>query len=157
MDPKFRESRPILPRQLAIILTLTLLATLAFMALMPYITGSGLPGWMLGVTAVLFIIVIAVSFIPRMDVEVFDDSLVITHIFRKIEIPFEEILDKKFGSVYQIRNYGSYNLKGVKHRFYSVIGDDDGVAVRLTEKRVVVFSTPNAQEIHDLLPDRKEE
>lgn len=157
MDPKFRESRPVLPRQLAIILTLTLLATLAFMALMPYFTSSNMPGWMLGVTAVLFIIVIAVSFIPKMDVEVFDDSLVITHIFRKIEIPFEEILDKKFGSVYQIRNYGSYNLKGVKHRFYSVIGDDDGVAVKLTENRVVVFSTPNAQEIHDMLPEKKEE
>ena len=157
MDPKFRESRPILPRQLATILAATLLATLAFMALMPYLFDAYMPSWMLATTAVLFIIVIAVSFIPRMDLEVYDDSLVITHVFRRIEIPFEDILDKKFGSIYQIRNYGSYNLKGVKHRFYSVVGDDEGVAVRLTEKRVVVVSTQSPQEVHDMIPVRKEE
>jgi len=58
------------------VIAVILAFALAFMALMPYLFDAYMPSWMLATTAVLFIIVIAVSFIPRMDLEVYDDSLV---------------------------------------------------------------------------------
>ena len=145
MDASFRESRPILPKNLFLILTAVLLSTLAFMAVMVLFLHSDMPAWSLPVTAVLFMAIIVLCALMRLTVECTDDALTVRFIVRKVEIPYSEIIDKRCGELGDIRNYGSWNLKGVSHKTYSVIGDDMGVALKLLGKRVVVVSSQDAE------------
>ncbi len=150
------ESRPILPRNLFMILALVLAATVAFMAVMRFLLNTDMPDWSLPATAVLFGIILLLCALPKLTVECFSDRVSITYFFRKTEIPFGQIIDKKCGDTNQIRNYGSWNIKGVKHKFYSVIGDDMGVAMKLMGKKVVVVSTERMDELFNLIPVSKE-
>lgn len=156
METTFRESRPILPRKLFMILALVLVATVAFMAIMRYLMRTDMPDWSLPVTIALFAILLVACAVPKLTVECFPDRISITYFFRKTEIPFDQIIDKKCGDTNQIRNYGSWNIKGVKHKFYSVIGDDMGVAMKLMGKKVVVVSTERMDELFNLIPVSKE-
>ena len=58
METSFRESRPILPKKLFLVLTAVLLSTLVFMACMVLIFHSDMPAWSLPVTAILFMVII---------------------------------------------------------------------------------------------------
>ena len=126
MDPLYRESRPILPRNLAYLSAAVLIATLAFMVFSEYVLDAHMPSWTIPVTAVVFVIIIVVLLVLRMDLEVYPDKVVITHAFRKTVVEGREILDVRSGDLTEIRNYGGWNLKGVKHRTFSRIGDDEG-------------------------------
>ena len=72
-------------------------------------------------------------------------------------LPMDQIIDSRMGETAKIRNYGGYNLKGVKHSFYSAIGEEEGVAMKITGKRVVVVSCIEPESVYRLLPkDNKE-
>ena len=152
MDPLYRESRPILPRNLAYLVAVVLIATLAFMVFSQYVLDTRMPSWTIPVSAVLFIVIIAVVLILRMDVVIHPDRVEIVYAFRRTVIGRDEIIDVRRGDLTEIRNYGGWNLKGVRHRTFSRIGDDDGVALKITGKRVVVFSTEDPEHVFGLIP-----
>lgn len=152
MDPLYRESRPILPRNLAYLSAAVLIATLAFMVFSEYVLDAHMPSWTIPLTAVVFVIIIVVLLVLRMDLEIYPDKVVITHAFRKTVVEGREILDVRSGDLTEIRNYGGWNLKGVKHRTFSRIGDDEGVALKVMGKRVVVFSTEDPEHVHAIVP-----
>lgn len=152
MEPLYRESRPILPRNLTYLVAVVLVATLAFMAFSEYVLNTDMASWMIPVSAVVFVIVIVILYILRMDVDVYPDKVVIRHAFRTIEVGREEVIEVRHGELTEIRNYGNWNLKGVKHRAYTRVGDDDGVAMKLMGKRVVVFSASDADKAAAAVP-----
>ena len=152
MDPLYRESRPILPRNLAYLVAVVLIATLAFMVFSQYVLDTRMPSWTIPVSAVLFVVIIAVVLILRMDVVIHPDRVEIFYAFRRTVIGRDEIIDVRRGDLTEIRNYGGWNLKGVRHRTFSRIGDDDGVALKITGKRVVVFSTDDPEHVFGLIP-----
>lgn len=152
MEPLYRESRPILPRNLTYLVAVVLVATLAFMVFSEYVLNTEMASWMIPVSAVVFVIVIVILYILRMDVEVYPDKVVIKHAFRTIEVRREEVIEVRHGELTEIRNYGNWNLKGVKHRAYTRVGDDDGVAMKLMGKRVVVFSASDADSAAAVVP-----
>ena len=141
MDPLYRESRPILPRNLAYLSAAVLIATLAFMVFSEYVLDAHMPSWTIPVTAVVFVIIIVVLLVLRMDLEVYPDKVVITHAFRKTVVEGREILDVRSGDLTEIRNYGGWNLKGVKHRTFSRIGDDEGVALKVMRSNRIGTTT----------------
>ncbi len=152
MDQPYRESRPILPRNLTYVVAVVLMATVAFMAFSVYFLNVEMPSWSIPVTAILFIIVIAALLVIRMDVEVDGESVRIVHAFRTVTVPMGDIIDSRHGDLTAIRSYGGWNLKGVRHRTYSRIGDEEGVAMKLVGKRVVVFSTSDPERVSAMLP-----
>lgn len=152
MDPVYRESNPILPRNLTYIVAIVLIATLAFMALSDPVMGDGPPVWMTAVSAVVFVIVIAILLILRMDVDVFDDRIEVVYAFRHIRVEGREVIDVRHGDLGDIRNYGNWNLKGVKHRAYTRIGEDGGIALKLLGKRVVVLSSADPEALFAAVP-----
>ncbi len=157
MDTSFRESRPILPKKLFLILTAVLLSTLAFMAIMVFAFHSTMPAWSLPVTAILFMVIIMFCALMKLTVECTEDYISIQYTVKKVVIPYTDIIDKKFGDLGDIRNYGSWNLKGVSHKTYSVIGDEMGVALKLLGKRVVVISSQDAKGLFKVIPVEKKE
>lgn len=157
MEVLYSESRPILPRQLLYLTAFVALATIVFMAISKYVLGTDMPDWAIPTVTVVVLIAIVFCAILRFDLEVTDELVTIRHAFRKVEIPMENIIDSRMGETSLIRNYGGYNLKGVKHRFYSAVGEDDGVAMKITGKLVVVISCVDPEAVFRLLPkDDKE-
>ena len=125
MEPLYRESRPIMPRNLTYLVAAVLLATLAFMALSESLTGAGMPVWMIAASAVVFIIIIVALLVLRLDLVIYGDRV--------------------------------WNLKGVKHRSYTRIGDECGIAMKVTGKRVVVVSTQDPEAAAGAVPGGREE
>lgn len=152
MEPLYRESRPLLPRNLTYLVAVVLVATLAFMAYSQYAMGTEMASWMLPLSVVIFAIVIIILLVLRLDFEVYDDRVEITYLFRKTTIQGREVMDVRKGDLTEIKSYGGWNLKGVKHRTYSRIGDDEGVAMKLLGKRVVVVSTSDSERVFPLIP-----
>ena len=157
MEPLYRESRPILPRNLAYLAAAVLIATLAFMVFSQYVLDTQMPSWTIPASAVIFAVIIIVLLVLRLDLEVYGDRVEITYVFRRIVIEGSEVIDVRRGDLTEIRNYGNWNLKGVKHRSYSRIGDDEGVAMKLMGKRVVVVSTSKPETVFGLVPRAPEE
>ncbi len=159
MEPAFSEIRPIMPKNLTLIMAVVLLATAAFMAVWYVFMDSGMPVWAVAVVAAVFIFIIAIMLVLKMSVSISQEGVAISFAFRKVEIPAKEIIDVRKGDLEDIRNYAGWNLKGVKHRSYLCIGDDTGVALKLTGKRVVVFSTPQFEEaagaVSGLIPEEE--
>ena len=157
MEPLYRESRPIMPRNLTYLVAAVLLATLAFMALSESLTGAGMPVWMIAASAVVFIIIIVALLVLRLDLVIYGDRVEITYAFRRITVRSEEIIDVRLGDLSDIRNYANWNLKGVKHRSYTRIGDECGIAMKVTGKRVVVVSTQDPESAARAVPGGRED
>ncbi len=157
MDPTFRESRPILPKNLFLLLTAVLASTVMFMAAMALVFHADMPAWSLPVTAALFVAIIVICPLMRLTVECDGDALTVRYIARRAVIPYREVIDKKRGDLGEIRNYGNWNLKGVSHKTYSVIGDETGVALKLTGMRVVVISSQETDRLFKAVQVSKEE
>lgn len=151
-DDAYREGGPLLPRQLTYILAAVLVATLGCMAYMELATDAGMPGWTVPVSAVVFAIVIVFAWVARLDVEVSDAGIEIKYLFRTVSLPRDEILDKRVGDLDQIKNFATWNLKGVKHRLYSRVGEEGGVAVKLKGKRVAVISSADPEAMFARVP-----
>ena len=81
MEPLYRESRPLLPRNLTYLVAVVLVATLAFMAYSQYAMGTEMASWMLPLSAAIFAIVVIILLVLRLDFEVYDDRVEITYLF----------------------------------------------------------------------------
>ena len=146
-----------MPLQLTYILAGVLVATVVFMVFSRYVLNTVMPDWAIPVVAVVFAIIIVLSFIGRFSVKVTDDAVDVQYFFKKIHIPMEEVIDRRAGEISAIKSYDRWNLKGVKHKAYTALGEDEGVAWKLTGKRVLVLSSKDPQTLQDLLPkDDKE-
>ncbi|MGN0098425.1 MAG: hypothetical protein ACI38Y_03750 [Candidatus Methanomethylophilaceae archaeon] len=157
MDPRFKETRPVMPFQLTCVLAGVLVATVVFMVFSRYVLDTAMPGWAIPVVAVVFAVIIVLCLIGRFSVTVTDDAVDVQYFLKKIHIPMEEIIDRRAGEIAAIKSYDRWNLKGVKHKVCVAIGEDDGVALKLTGKRVLVLSSKDPQTLQDLLPrDDKE-
>lgn len=152
MDPLYRESRPILPRNLALLAAAVLIATLIFMVFSRYVMNAAMPSWVIPVTAVIFIIIIVILLVLRLDLAVYGDRVVIRYAFRTFTIEGKDVIDVRWGDLGEIRNYANWNLKGVKHRAFTCIGDEDGVAMKLMGRRVTVVSTSEPDRVASLIP-----
>ena len=122
-----------------------------------YVLDTQMPSWTIPASAVIFAVIIVVLLVMRLDLEVYGDRVEITYVFRRTVIEGSEVIDVRRGDLTEIRNYGNWNLKGVKHRSYSRIGDDEGVAMKLMGKRVVVVSTSEPEIVFGLIPRAPEE
>lgn len=137
-----------LPRNLSWILTGVLVATLAFMCIM-----NGDIGWsMIGISAVIFAIACALSFLMTLSVEVTEDGVTMKYLFRTYVYPRSEIIDKRAGALEDIRNYSQWDLKGVSRKSFLRTGEDDGVALKLMGKRIVVISSSDASSFLESVP-----
>ncbi len=152
MEPLYRETRPILPRNLAYLAAAILIATLAFMVFSQYVLDTQMPSWTIPASAAIFAVIIVLLLILRLDLEVYGDRVEISYMFRRTVINGGEVIDVRQGDLTEIRNYGNWNLKGVKHRSFSRVGDDEGVAMKLMGKRVVVVSTSEPEKVSGLIP-----
>lgn len=151
-DAPYRESAPLLPRNLAYIVAAVLAATLVCMVATEYLTDAEMPSWVIAATAVIFVAAVAFMLAARMDVEVGPEGVTIRYLFRTRTYPRDQILDKRSGDLEDIRNYSRWNLKGVSHRSYTRIGDECGVALKLKGKMVVVFSSADPDRACGLVP-----
>ena len=87
MDPRFEETRPIMPLQLTYILAGVLVATVVFMVFSRYVLNTVMPDWAIPVVAVVFAIIIVLSFIGRFSFKFTDDAVDVQYFFKKIHIP----------------------------------------------------------------------
>lgn len=152
MESKYLESRPIMPRQLTYVLSAVFAATVVFMAFSSVFLDVSMPVWAIPAVAVVFALIIAGCFILRFTVGITDDSVDVVYAFRKLRIPLDEIIDRRTGEILHIKSYDKWNLKGVKYITYSAIGDDEGIALKLTGKRVLVLSSRDPEAMAALIP-----
>lgn len=152
-ESAYVENGPLLPRKLTYVLSAILLATLVCMA----VTNSDLPAWMLGTTAVLFLIVIAAAFWASLGVEVSSDKVVIRYLFKTYELTRDMILDKRCRELSEIRSYSNWSLKGVKHQNFARVGEEYGVALKIKGMRVVTISSYDHETLFARIPVESEE
>ncbi len=152
MEPSFVESRTIMPKNLAIIVALMLLAAWASMIVTKYLYYEDMSLAVIAICGAAFLITIVICFLLKFSVEIYDDRIEIIYIFRKTVIPKEQIIDTKSGELNVIKSYTAWSLKGVKYHTYSAIGEDLGVGLKVTGKRVYYLSTKDPDAMLSLLP-----
>ncbi len=152
MDPSFQESRMVLPKNLTLLLTAVLIVTIISMAFTKLWYYQAMNEWAIYACAIIFAIAIAVCFLMRYSVTVYEDKIEVFYIAKKTVVPMDEIIDTKVGEISIIKNYANWNLKGVKYRTYSAVGDDYGVGLKLTGKRVLYLSSKDHEALYALLP-----
>ena len=152
MDPEYQETTMLLPKNLAVLLSLMLVATWVSMLVTKLFYYTGMPSWMLYIAAAVFAVIIFLCFWMSLSVAVYADRVDIRYVVKTTSIPMEQVIDTKTGEINIIKNYAGWNLKGVKYRTYSVIGEDMGIGLKLTGKRVCFLSTKDPSAIAALLP-----
>ena len=152
MEPEYQESRMILPKNLAIILSLVLAATWLSIVVTRYVYYSGIPESAIIIVGVVVIIAVILAFVLRFRITVYPDRIDIMYIIRTTSIPKEQVIDTRVGELNVIKNYSNWTLKGVKYHTYSAIGEDMGIGLKVTGKRVYYLSSKDPQAIADLLP-----
>ncbi len=142
------EDSPILPRML----TYTMVGVFAATFICMLLTSEDVPMWIIGATAVVFVIVAILAYVARLRVRVDQDGVEVVHMFRTTTYPRDMILDKRLGELADIRNYSNWDLKGVKRRTYTRVGDDCGVALKIKGKTVVVISSADHEALFAHVP-----
>ncbi len=156
MEPQYAESRPIIPRQLTLIAAAVLAATVVFMAFSELFLGTDMPGWAIPAMAVVFAAFVVLMLVMKLDLEIYEDRVEISYLFRRIEIPMDSIIDSRYGELEKIRSYSAWDLKGVKRKTYTRVGDDCGIAMKIKGKRVTVVSCGDPAAASALLPKEAE-
>ncbi len=152
MDPVYQESRMVLPKNLAIILTLVLAATWAFMAVYKFVYYPDIPDAAIIAVGAAFIVCCLICFLLKFTITIDDEKITMKYAFMKSEVPKEQIIETRMGEFNIIKNYSDWTLKGVKYKSYSVIGEEMGVGLKVTGKRVFFMTTTNPEAIIGLLP-----
>ena len=151
MESSYQESRMILPKNLAILLSAMLVVTWIAMVVTKY-AYSDLPTVALIICGVVFAICVILCFAMRFSITVYDDRIEIFYIVKRTTIPKSEIITTRTGEINLIKNYSDWNLKGVKYKTYSGIGEEMGIGLKVTGKRVFYLSSKDPEAIAALLP-----
>jgi hypothetical protein len=141
----------ILPKNLAILLSAMLVVTWIAMVVTKY-AYSDLPTVALIICGVVFAICVILCFAMRFSITVYDDRIEIFYIVKRTTIPKSEIITTRTGEINLIKNYSDWNLKGVKYKTYSAIGEEMGIGLKVTGKRVFYLSSKDPEAIAALLP-----
>ena len=152
MDPQYQESRMILPKNLAIILSLVLVVTWLSIVVTKYVYYSGIQDSVIIGVGIVVAIAIVLAFILKFNITVYPDRIEMMYIVRTTSIPKEQIIDTRVGELNIIKNYSNWTLKGVSYHTYTAIGEEMGIGLKVTGKRVYFLSSKDPQAIADLLP-----
>ncbi|MBR6214196.1 MAG: hypothetical protein IKQ67_06100 [Candidatus Methanomethylophilaceae archaeon] len=152
MEPSYQESRMILPKNLAILLAAMLVITWVAMLVTKLVYYQGMSMMAIIICGVFFGICIIACFAARFTVTVYDDRLEILYVIRKTVIPKSEIITFRIGELNIIKNYSDWTLKGVKYKTYAAVGEDMGIGLKVTGKRVFHLSSKDPEAIGALLP-----
>lgn len=152
MEPSYQESRMILPKNLAILLSAMLVITWLAMIVTKFAYYDGLSTTAIVICGVFFAICVILCFAMRYSVTVHEDRIEIFHIIKRATILKEEIITTRTGEMNIIKNYSDWNLKGVKYRTYSVVGEEMAIGLKVTGKRVYYLSSKDPEAIAALLP-----
>jgi len=155
MDPEYKESRSILPRNLTILLTVMLVVAWISILVTRQFYYSGIPMIALTVCGVIFAAAIILCFVMRFDITVYEDRVEIFYIYKTTTIPKEQIIDTRVGELNRIKNYSDWNLKGVKYSTSSAVGEEMGLGLKVTGKRVFYLSSKDPEAIAALLPKKE--
>ena len=156
MESSYTESRPILPKQLQYVVILCAVFTVISVAATKYCLNTDMPDMFLPIIAVIAAICVILCLVLRYDITVTDTEVIINYIFRKFTIPFTDVLDTTVGEANQIRSYTGFNFKGVKNKYFSAVGEDMAVGVKMKGKTIVVFTSSDPEKIRGLIPVNKE-
>ena len=156
MDPVYMESRRLLPRNLSVLLAVTLIAAWASILVTKMFYYDGIPDIALAVCGVVFAATIILCFVLRFDITVYEDRIEIFYIYKTTVITKPEIIDTRVGELNLIKNYSAWNLKGVRYRTCSAIGEDMGIGLKVTGKRVLYLSSKDPEAIASHLPKESE-
>jgi len=152
MEPAYKESRMVLPMNLAILLSVMMVITWMSMVVTKLFMNAQIPDVALIVCGIAFALVVVMSFIMRFSIEVYDDRVDIVYFFKRTSIPKDQIIDTKVGEINIIKNYSAWTLKGVKYKTYTAVGEDMGIGLKVTGKRVFFLSSTDPGAIAALLP-----
>lgn len=152
MESSYTESRPILPKQLQYVVMLCAAFTVISVAATRYCLNTGMSDLFLPIVAVIAAICVILCLILRYDIIVTDNEVIINYAFRKFIIPFTDVLDTTVGEANQIRSYTGFNFKGVKNKYFSAVGEDMAVGVKMKGKTIVVFTSSDPEKIRGLIP-----
>lgn len=142
----------ILPKNLAILLSAMLVITWLAMIVTKFAYYDGLSTTAIVICGVFFAICVILCFAMRYSVTVHEDRIEIFHIIKRATILKEEIITTRTGEMNIIKNYSDWNLKGVKYRTYSVVGEEMAIGLKVTGKRVYYLSSKDPEAIAALLP-----
>jgi hypothetical protein len=142
----------ILPKNLAIILSLVLVVTWLSIVVTKYVYYSGIQDSVIIGVGIVVAIAIVLAFILKFNITVYPDRIEMMYIVRTTSIPKEQIIDTRVGELNIIKNYSNWTLKGVSYHTYTAIGEEMGIGLKVTGKRVYFLSSKDPQAIADLLP-----
>lgn len=142
----------ILPKNLAILLAAMLVITWVAMLVTKLVYYQGMSMTAIIICGVFFGLCIIACFAARFTVTVYDDRLEILYVIRKTVIPKSEIITFRIGELNIIKNYSDWTLKGVKYKTYAAVGEDMGIGLKVTGKRVFYLSSKDPEAIGALLP-----
>lgn len=152
MESRYTESRPILPKQLQYLVILCAAFTVISVAATRYCLDTGMSDLFLPIVTVIAAACVVLCLILRYDITVTDNEVIINYAFRKFVIPFTDVLDTTVGEANQIRSYTGFNFKGVKNKYFSAVGEDMAVGVKMKGKTIVVFTSSDPEKILGLIP-----
>jgi len=139
MGVRLTISEPVVPRNLAYVVLAILVSTDAFLLVCTFIEEIDTPLWMFFASSAIFAIAIAAVFILKLKITIENDILTVK-VLKKIEIPFESIMDHRIGDIERIKNYSEWGFKGVKYYNFICLGIYRGVTLKLLGKRIVTIS-----------------
>lgn len=145
-DAVYAEGNPILPRNLAYIIAAVLIVAVVGMPI------SGAETWMTAVSAIVFAVAILFCLFAKLDVKVFGDRMEVKYLLKTRIYGRDEILEKRSGELADIRSYSNWDLKGVKRRNFSRIGEDSGIALKVRGMRVVTISSQDPEALLASVP-----
>lgn len=152
MEPIHRESRMVLPKNLAILLSAMLAITWLAMLVTKFAYYEGMSMTAIAICGVFFAICVIFCFAARYTVTVYEDRIEVVHMFRRETVLRSEIIATRVGVMNQIKNYSDWNLKGVRYRTYSAVGEEMAIGLKVTGKRVYYLSAKDPDAIAALLP-----
>jgi len=152
MESSYQESRMLLPKNLAILLSAMFVITWIAMIVTKLVYYQDVSTVAIIAIGVFFAVCIVMCFAARFSVTVYDDRLEIFYIVKKTVIPKSEIITTRVGELNLIKNYSDWTLKGVKYKTYAAVGEDMGIGLKVTGKRVFHLSSKDPEAIAALLP-----
>ena len=150
MGVRLTISEPVVPRNLAYVILAILVSTDAFLLVCTFIEEIDTPIWMFSASSIIFAIAIVAVLILRLKITIENDVLTV-RIIKKIEIPFESIMDHRIGDIERIKNYSEWGFKDVKYYNFICLGIYRGVTLKLLGKRIVTVSLINPEGLMNLI------
>ena len=155
MGVRLTISEPVVPRNLAYVILAILVSTDAFLLVCTSIEEIDTPLWMFFASSIIFAIAIVAALILRLKITIENDVLTV-RIIKKIEIPFESVMDHRIGDIERIKNYSEWGFKDVKYHNFICLGIYRGVTLKLLGKKIVTISTRDPESLIGIVLKKEE-